>query len=222
MKVKIIDKTGKQGSEATVFASFKDKKANVALLHQSLVAFLANKRRAIANTKTRSEVKASGKKPWKQKGTGRARVGTVTSPIWRGGGIVFGPTKNVNWRKEIPSKMKKNAIISAIVAKNNSKTLLVLEEIKFSKISTKGAQEFLNKIPFEGSATIVVESITKEIKKSFSNIPYISVVKYSNVNINDILSNKYLIVTENSAKLLEERLLNKKPITKAEETVNKK
>ncbi len=165
---------------------------------------LANKRSGNAHTKTRSEVAGSGKKPWKQKGTGRARAGTRKSPIWRGGGIVFGPRKR-EYNFKMNKKEKKKALISSINYKLNNNKLIVIDKFDLSEIKTKNVVNFLKK--FEINSAVIVDNENDILKISSRNIPNIKYIEPFGVNVFDILKHEYMMIAKESLPKIEERLL---------------
>jgi large subunit ribosomal protein L4 len=178
---------------------------NDTLIHQVYVAQFANKRTVIAHTKNRGERAGTGKKPWKQKGTGNARVGSRRTPVWRGGGVIFGPTKNRNFKKKINKKMNQKAVTIALSEKLKSKNLIVLDEIKLKEKKTKEFAKILKNLKIKGSALIGLTSQEKDLYLYSRNIPRINPIPTSHLNVFDILNNKYLVLSKESVKFLEEK-----------------
>lgn len=178
------------------------------IVHQAVLYQLALKRAPIANTKTRSEVRGGGRKPWRQKGTGRARAGSIRSPLWKGGGVVFGPTSERNFKKKMPKKMKRLAIFSVLSNKVKSNKLLLLDKIEFKEIKTKLAEEMLSKLPIkEGTILFVLSKMEPKFLLSANNLPYLKVISVSNLNVIDLLKYDFLIFTVDAIKKLEERYI---------------
>ena len=137
LKIKVYNQAAESTKDLELNAKIFGVKANGGLLHQVAIAQQANARQVLAHTKDRSEVSGGGKKPWKQKGTGRARVGSSRSPIWIGGGITFGPTKNRNFKKKINQKMKQKALFMALSDKLATNSLVILDNLEFTEFKTK-------------------------------------------------------------------------------------
>lgn len=185
----------------TVFAA----PVNQALLHAAVVRYLANQRQGTAKTKTRAEVAGGGRKPWRQKGTGRARHGSIRSPIWRGGGITFGPQPR-DFRLEMPRKARRAALRSALSAKAGSGDLLVLDSLEFDEPKTKQVVSLLKNLNVEGKALILTGDLQPAVYKSARNLPGVKAEEARNVNVYDILNHGKLILTEAAARRLEEVL----------------
>lgn len=176
-------------------------KINADLLHQVVISLISNKRQVIAHTKGRSEVRGGGKKPWRQKGTGRARHGSTRSPIWKGGGVTFGPSKERNFKKKINKKMIRKALLMAISSKVKSRQLLVLDDIKLNQTKTKEMAFILKNFSklFEESRNkpsvlMIMPSLDNDIKRAAQNLPNLNTVEARNINPLLILSSKYLLL----------------------------
>lgn len=176
-------------------------KINADLLHQVVTSLISNKRQVIAHTKGRSEVRGGGKKPWRQKGTGRARHGSIRSPIWKGGGVTFGPTKERNFKKKINKKMARKALLMAISSKVKSRQLLVLDDIKLKQAKTKEMALILKNFSklFEESRNkpsvlMIMPSLDNAVKRAAQNLPNLNTVEARNINPLLILSSKYLLL----------------------------
>jgi len=195
-------------------------KPNAALLHQVYVSQYANQRQVIAHTKDRAERAGSGRKPWKQKGTGRARVGSVRTPIWRKGGIVFGPTKDRNFKKDIPKKMNHKALAMAFSGKVSDQELRLVENLQLAEPKTKLMHEALEKLKLKGSILISFAKDERLSKKAARNLVRVEVVDVENLNVYDILNHKNLILSEAGIKVIESKLSGKKK-RKSEDKVSK-
>jgi len=211
LKIKVYN----QSAEAVKDLELADKifgvKANNELLHQAVIAQMANARQVLAHTKDRSEVSGGGKKPWKQKGTGRARVGSSRSPIWIGGGITFGPTKNRNFKKKINQKMKQKALFMALSDKLATNSLVILDNLEFSEFKTKKFNTLLTslekKVLNNERRDILVINDAKEEKAKYSgrNLKGVKIINLENINLVDLLNYKNLLLTEAVAGTLAER-----------------
>jgi len=179
---------------------------NKALLHQVVIMYQAAKRSGTAATKTRGEVSGGGKKPWKQKGTGRARAGSSRSPLWKGGGATFGPHPR-DYSYELPKKIKRSAIKSALNGKLADSELLLIEEIKLDQPKTKIFASALKKfIKSYTSVMFIVDSVDENLKRASDNIPKILVRAHGNFNALDILLHKNLVISEQALKKIAERV----------------
>lgn len=171
---------------------------------------LANKRVAGAHTKDRSEVSGGGKKPWKQKGTGRARAGSSRSPIWVGGGVTFGPRSDRNYSLKLNKKEKRAALLSVITGKVSDKSAIGISGLKFSEPKTKTAASALLNLPLKGKAVVFLPVADESAKKSFSNIPYITASTVSRIDIVSLISADNIIFTKESLLELKDHFAGKK------------
>jgi large subunit ribosomal protein L4 len=181
---------------------------NKDLVHQVVVSQMANKRQVLAHTKDRSEVSGGGRKPWRQKGLGRARHGSIRSPIWRGGGITFGPRKTRVFEKKIPKKMKRKALFMVLSVKAKNNLLILLEELKLEKAKTKEMVDILKKLPSTNkSSLIALPKMNKNLILASRNIPGVETMQARELNCLDLLSFKYLIMPKESIGVIEETFL---------------
>jgi len=192
---------------------------NSDLVHQVVVSMMSNQRANTAHTKDRGEVSGTGKKPWKQKGTGRARHGDRKSPIWVGGGVAHGPKNTRNYKKKINKKMNAKALFTVLSEKMKDGRILFIDKLSLSEIKTKDANRSLvalSKVSgFErlsGSKKVVAHIATESkddvVIKSFNNIPHVAVNEIRNLNVLDILNHRYLVIVNptESIKTLEAKL----------------
>lgn len=156
---------------------------------------LANKRQGTQSAKTRAEVRGGGRKPWRQKGTGRARQGSTRSPQWTGGGVVFAP-KPRDYSYSVPKKVKRLALKSVLTSKVNDEEIIVLDKLELDAISTKAAQEVISKINIGRNALFVVAEKDEKVYRSFKNIPNVDTVVADKMNVYDILRYDSFVVTE--------------------------
>ena len=174
-------------------------KANLDLVHQVLVALQANRRRPYAHTKDRSEVRGGGRKPWRQKGTGRARHGSSRSPIWSGGGVTFGPRNERNFPKKINKKMKKKAFWSAMSAKVSDGKLILVDSFKLEEPKTKLFAQVLSALPMKPTRTLVVISQAKSpLVRAGRNIPRVRIEHFISLGMEGVLSSDYVVMTKES------------------------
>ena len=172
---------------------------NQALLHEVVVAEMANRRQANAHTKTRGEVSGGGKKPWRQKGTGRARVGSTRTPVWKGGGVTFGPREDRSYSVRMPRKKKQSAALHALVQRYNEGGLMVADSLVPEQPKTRLAAQLLREIfPEEGAKVLIIEAgarADEEISRYYRNIPGVTVTRWNNINALRILSHDKLVFT---------------------------
>jgi large subunit ribosomal protein L4 len=165
------------------------------LLKQAYVAYLSNARSAGAKTKQRGEVRGGGRKPWKQKGTGRARFGSTRNPIWRGGGVVFGPTGNENYTKKLSTNSKRQATRQALSMASADNKLAIIEAFDVKSGKTADAIKIFDKLGANRGVLLVVENKTPEIVRACQNIPYVTVVQSRYVNVYDAVNAHMIIMT---------------------------
>jgi large subunit ribosomal protein L4 len=173
-------------------------------IHQVVKCYLANQRKGLASTKTRGEVSGGGKKPWKQKGTGRARVGSIRSPLWRHGGVVFGPHPR-DFSYTLPDNIKRVALKSVLGAKIKENSLVLLDELKIQTPKTKEAARILTNLKLKSSDVkilILLNKIDKDLKVAFNNIDSLIMDLIRNTNTYQILNADKIIVTKDSLKEL--------------------
>ncbi len=200
----------KSGAKATTTAKldktvFAVEVANHELLKQAYVAYLANGRINLAVTKKRGEVSGGGRKPWKQKGTGRARFGSTRNPIWRGGGIAFGPTGLENYTHKMPTATKRVAIRQSLSLAAEANKFIVLEDLGFTG-KTTDAVTLLDKIGANRSTLIVVESKTPAFERSVSNLGNIKLVTAQYLNVYDVLNADHIVITTKALDVVTEWL----------------
>lgn len=200
---------GKETGTLKLAAEIFDGKTNDAAVYQAVNAYLANQRKGLASTKTRGEVSGGGKKPWKQKGTGRARVGSTRSPLWRHGGVIFGPHPR-DFSYKIPEKIKKLALKSALNARVRENNLLVLDSLKIESAKTKDTAKIFShlKIGTDKKVTVLllVDKLEKNLKQAAGNISFLDVNLASGTHAYDILSHKKIIITKEALHKLVSRL----------------
>ena len=194
LKTKLYNSEGKETGEVELPERVFGVELNDDLVHQAVVAQMANARQVLADTKDKGEVRGGGKKPWKQKGTGRARHGSSRSPLWKGGGVTFGPTSDRNFSKMINKKMKTKALLMVLSSKLKDNELVVVENIKLEKASTKKMKDILNKLPLSGKVLISIDKKDDNVFNSVKNIPSVSMLASDSLNVVDLLKNKMLVV----------------------------
>ena len=205
MEVPVYNTQGEQVSEAELRADIFDVPVNQALMHQALVRQLANARLGTHKAKTRSEVRGGGRKPWRQKGTGRARQGSIRSPQWRGGGTVFGPTPR-SYRQKMPRKMRRQALRSVLSVKAAASQLVVLDTLEMAEPKTKQVMRTLQNLGIDSSALILLPQRDEVILRSVYNLPNVQTLVAQYLNVRDLLKFDYILVPLDSLEVIEEIL----------------
>lgn len=200
---KVLNQLGEEAGKVMLKGEVFNVEVNNQVMYDAVQVYLSNMRQATAKTLTRGEVSGGGKKPWRQKGTGRARAGSSRSPIWRKGGIVFGPTGNENYKISQNKKEHALALKSALTLKATSKNVIVVDELNFEAPSTKAAVEVLTKINAKAKTLIVISSDNDNLVASARNIPGVIVVKTNNLSVYDILNSDSVVFTKESVKAVE-------------------
>ena len=202
-KIDVYDINGKKVKELELNEAVFGIEPNEAVVHSVLVNFLANQRQGTQSTKTRSEVSGGGRKPWRQKGTGRARQGSIRAPQWIKGGIALGP-KPRSYKYTVNKKEKRLAIKSVLSSKVLEKELTVVNEIKLKEIKTKEMQKALNNLKVEGKTLILLPEKNETVQKSARNIEGVKTTLVNTINVYDLLKYKNLVITLDTVKKLEE------------------
>jgi len=194
-KVKVYNLNGEVVREEDLASEIFEVEIKPVVVQQVVEAQMANSRQVLAHTKGRSEVRGGGKKPWKQKGTGRARHGSTRSPLWVGGGVTFGPTKERNFTKSLNKKVKKKALAMVLSDKVKHESLILLEELSISEPKTKLLLEILQKLPVKNKKTLIVlDKLNENIVKGSKNLPKIATEPAQSLNVVDLLKYDYLLM----------------------------
>jgi len=173
-------------------------------VYEACKTYLANRRRGTASTKTRSDVRGGGRKPWRQKGTGRARVGSIRSPIWVGGGVAFGP-KPRDYGYAVPKKVRRLALKSALSAKAMEEKIHVIEDFSFEEPKTKKMEDVLGALGLKGKETLLlVSSFDQNVFKSGRNLPYLTMRAAKDINCYEVLRCEHLVVLQSAVSQLKE------------------
>ncbi|GAW90909.1 50S ribosomal protein L4 [Calderihabitans maritimus] len=204
-KVALYNMEGTQIGEVELRDDIFGVEVNEAVLFDTVQMILANRRRGTASTKTRAEVRGGGRKPWRQKGTGRARAGSIRSPLWRGGGIVFGP-KPRNYGYSLPKKVRRLALKSALSAKVEDGNLIVLDALRFEQPKTKKMVEVLEALKIDQKALVVTADNNDNVEKSARNIPGVTPITVDRLNVYDILAHDKMVITQEAVAKVEEVL----------------
>lgn len=193
-KVTVYNKEGNAVGEMELDAALFEVATNPALVHEAVVAQQANAREAIAHTKGRGEVAGSGKKPWKQKGTGRARHGSRRSPIWVGGGITFGPRNERNFTKKMNRRARRKALAMVLSDKVANDRLIALDSLDLPEAKTRTLESILKKLPSAGKKTLIVlEPENIAAARAARNIPRVETISASSLNIVDLLAHDCIL-----------------------------
>lgn len=174
------------------------------LLHEVVNWQLAKRRAGTSSTKTRAEVRGGGAKPWKQKHTGRARAGSRRSPIWRKGGVAFGP-KPKDWSYSIPKKVRKGALVSALSSRFGEGAIVVLDSFQLPEVKTRRVAKFMKDFEFS-QALVVIGSDNENLRKSARNMPGVKVLREEGLNVYDLLKHKNIVMVRDSVEKIQERL----------------
>ncbi len=210
MEIKLFDKTGKETGKVKLNDRIFKQDVNKPLLWENITALLKNQRKGLASTKNKTEVRGGGKKPYRQKGTGWARAGTIRSPIWRGGGVVFGP-KPRDYSVRMPKKKKFKALLSSLSVMVQESRIMVIENLDLEVPKTKNLAGILKSINLSNTKTLVgVDALSKNLKLAGRNIPYVTLKRVADINCLDVLSAEYLLVTKKGIEKLEKRCATKK------------
>jgi len=208
-KVEMLNLNGEKVKEIKINDKVWGIEPNDAVLHNAIVLAMANSRQASASTKTRDEVSGGGRKPWRQKGTGNARQGSIRAPQWRGGGVVFGPTPNRNYSKKQNKKERRLAVLSALSYKALDKELIVLENLSFETSKTKEMVNLLTSLNVRNNKVlVVVEELNENLVLATRNLPNVKLITYNEVNAYDLVSADNMVITESALLKLEEVLTN--------------
>lgn len=202
-KVALYDMNGAQVGEVELNDSVFGIKPNEAVLHDFVKMQLANKRVGTSSTKTRGEIRGGGKKPWRQKGTGRARVGSSRNPVWRGGGIVFGPRPR-DYGYTLPRKIRRLAMRSALSSKVQDNQIIIVDELKFGEPRTKLMVKTLELLKAGRKVLLVTADGNANVVKSARNIPGVKPVRVDYINVYDLLKYETLLITQDAVARVEE------------------
>ncbi len=203
IKIDLYNMNGDRNGEIELAESVFGIEPNLDVLHRAIVMQLANKRQGTHKTKDRSEVRGGGRKPYRQKGTGRARHGSSRSPIWVGGGVTFGPVPR-SYRTKLPKKMRRLAMRSALSACVQGEKLKVLDDLRFDEVKTKNMVNVLNKLNLTSSVLLILPEKDKTVELSARNIPGVTVEYVNTINVYDLMKNNNVLMTEGSVRKLEE------------------
>jgi len=205
-KVKVYNLNGEVVQELELSEAVFGVKVKPAVVHQVVEAQDSNSRQVIAHAKGRSEVRGGGRKPWRQKGTGRARHGSIRSPLWKGGGVTFGPTKERNFKKEINQKVKTLALRMVLSDKAAYQHLILVEDLILPQSKTKVLMNVLNKLPIKNKSVLIALAKKNEpVILSSRNLPQVATEPLASLNVVDLLKFEYLLTTVEAVNQLAKR-----------------
>lgn len=209
MKITLYSQKGEMTGEIELPKEIFEVPFNKDLVHQALLRQLSNKRVAIAHTKTRAEVRGGGRKPFRQKGTGNARQGTIRAPHMRGGGVVFGPRNTRNFTKDMPKKQRRKALFCALSEKARDNEIIALEGYQAEKPQTKTFSAMLQKLPIERDVLIVIPEKNQIIQQSSKNIPFAKTILANYLNIKDLQKYEKVLLLKDAIDKIKETYLSK-------------
>lgn len=202
-QVTVFDMTGKSVGEMTLSDAIFGIEPNTSVMHAAVVNYLANQRQGTQSTLTRSEVRGGGRKPWKQKGTGRARQGSIRAPQWTHGGIALGPKPRL-YKTKMNKKVKKIAMISALSSKVAANEMIVVDKIETAEYKTKTMVKMLSAIGAAKKVLVVLAEKDEKVLASFANIPGVKVALTNTINVYDIINCDSFVVAQAAAEKLQE------------------
>ena len=204
MKQALLNTKGEKAGEVNLPDKIFDVTWNPDLVHQVAVIQQGNQRQLSAKVKDRGEVRGGGRKPWRQKGTGRARHGSTRSPIWAGGGVTHGPTGEQNYKRKLNQKMRKKALFSTLSEKLRQKQVFVLDSLKLDHAKTKELATIFEGLPSDKKSTLLVlPSLDISLIRAAKNIPYVKTVQARELNVLHLVTATYVILPQESLRILE-------------------
>ncbi|MCP6726520.1 MAG: 50S ribosomal protein L4 [Patescibacteria group bacterium] len=210
MKTALYNQEGEKTGEVTLPTPVFDVPLNENLVHQVLVVQAARRRQGSAHTKDRSEVSGGGRKPWRQKGTGRARAGSNRSPIWRGGGVTFGPTKDRNYGGRLNDKMRQKALLMILSEKARNNQILMVDGLNIEAPKTKAMAGLFTKLPSHTKSTLfVLPSMDKNMLLSARNIARVKTMQATDLNALDAASAAFLVIPKTAVEVIEKTFVKK-------------
>lgn len=200
--VVMVDQNNKKVKDVELSGLFSTE-VRTHLIHAAVVNHLANRRAGTASTKNKALVSGGGKKPWKQKGTGRARAGSNRSPLWRHGGTVFGPMPR-DYSYAIPKKAKRAALVDALASKVADNRLILIDSLNLAEPKTKLVSTLLENLGIQENALVLIKAENKNLTMAARNIPSVKVLRMENINVYDLLKYAYLITTQDALNSMQE------------------
>ncbi|MBU3942380.1 50S ribosomal protein L4 [Patescibacteria group bacterium] len=209
MKTTLYNQNKEEIGEVNLPKEIFEVEVNPDLIHQVVLSQQSNRRQGSAHAKMRGEVSGGGKKPWRQKGTGRARHGSTRSPLWKGGGVTFGPRNDKNYKKTIPVKMKRKALFMVLSAKATENMIVVVDKFNITEPKTKEMATSLKKLT-DKSALLVLSKMDKNLILSTRNIPKIESIQATDLNVLDLLTYKYVVISKAGIKKIKDTFIDTK------------
>jgi len=204
-KVKVYNQKGEAAGDIELAKDIFEVEVNPNLVHEAVVIQQANSRQVIAHAKDRSEVRGGGRKPWRQKGTGRARHGSTRSPIWRTGGVTFGPSKDQNFERKMNKKAKRKALAMTLSDKVAHDRFVVVDSLELPEAKTKVFVSIQEALPVAGKKTLVViNPDNTNLKRAVKNVPKVDVIGAKSLNVVDILAHDYVLISKDAVELVNE------------------
>lgn len=218
MEVKLYNQLGEEVGTAELPDKIFNLEINPNLIHQAVITQKANQRRPLAHAKDRAEARGGGRKPWRQKGTGRARHGSIRSPIWRGGGVTHGPRKEKDYSKKMNKKAKKAALLMSLSSKIKDNQFMTVDSINLEEPKTKIMKNILEKLSEklpgykktkvkQDTILLIQPDSDKILIRAIRNLPYAKTIRADSLNVVDVLEKKYLILLKDSIPVIEETYL---------------
>jgi large subunit ribosomal protein L4 len=202
MQVSLMNVAGEHVGEVELADTIFAAPINIPLMHQAVVRQMANARLGTAKAKGRSEVAGGGRKPWKQKGTGRARQGSTRAAQWRGGGIIFGPTPR-SYEQKLPRKMRRAAVCSALSVKAAEDRLVVLDQLAITQPKTREMAAVMSRLAVDSSALILMAEADEMVERASNNLPDVKLLRAEYVNVRDLLNYDYLVIPQRALSVIE-------------------
>ena len=202
MQVQVLNMAGEKVGEVELVDTIFNAPVNGPLMHQAMVRQLANARLGTAKVKSRGEVAGGGRKPWKQKGTGRARQGSTRAAQWRGGGIIFGPSPR-SYRQQMPRKMRHAALCSALSVKTAEERVIILDELKVAAPKTREMMQALKAWAVDTKVLILCAEANEMVERSANNLTDVKLLRASYLNIRDLMTYDYLVIPQDALAVLE-------------------
>lgn len=208
MKAPLYNQQGEKKGEVTLNDAVFGAKVNRALMHQAVLFQMANSRKPIAHTKVQGEVRGGGRKPYRQKGTGNARQGSIRAPHYKGGGVVFGPRSSRNFTIKMPTGERRCALFSALSSKAKGQEILVLDQYK-GEMKTKPFTAMIKSLPLPRSVLVVIPVKNESLEKSARNLPQVKTILASYLNVKDVLQYRSILFLEEALAVIEKTFLKK-------------
>ncbi|HCC22726.1 TPA: 50S ribosomal protein L4 [Candidatus Falkowbacteria bacterium] len=207
-KVAVYNQKGEKVKDITLNPAVFAVKVNSAVIHQVVVSMQSSARQNLAHTKDRGDVSGGGRKPWRQKGTGRARHGSNRSPLWIGGGVTFGPTKDINFQQKVNKKMRRKALLMALSDRSNTENISVVDQLTIAEGKTKGMVQTLNNLKLSQSVLVIIDAENTDVVRSAANLPSVEVIAAKNLNPVTVLKYRHLVMAETALSVIEKTFLS--------------